>query len=90
MFQSLSFSFRFVVDRDASESSFAVVMSKKIASKAVKRNFLRRRMYSALREIRDSQNNKYLGIFFMKQDALNLKYSDLKKEIILMLNKTKN
>lgn len=62
------------------EPKFSFVVSKKAANKATKRNLLRRRGYSVVREtLGDAKPAAYM--FFFKKSALTLSYQDMKEEI---------
>lgn len=61
-------------------SGFAVTVSKKIAPKAVVRNKIRRRIYSALREARDFLPRARI-VIVPKKSILEISFEDLKKEI---------
>ena len=66
--------------------TYAFVTPKKLKINAVKRNRLRRRGYSIIREI---PLNKGLGIFFYKKESLGVDLGMLKKDIIDILKKSK-
>lgn len=79
------FSFRYIkIDK---QTQFAFVVPKKIASKATRRNYLRRRGYLVLEEVKPPINTA--GIFFYKEDIKNIKNSEIKKDIELMFHKIK-
>jgi ribonuclease P protein component len=66
--------------------AYAFVAPKKIAKTAVKRNSLRRIGYNILR-LYDLKS--CAGIFFYKKEALSATSLDLKKDIEIILKKTK-
>ena len=65
---------------------YAIVVPKKIAKTAVKRNSLRRKGYNILR-FYDLKSNA--GIFFYKKEALGVSLLDIKKDIDFVLKKAK-
>ncbi len=69
-------------------SSFhaSVVVSKKAAQHAVKRNKVRRRIYDILRQYNKIHNNTGVYIFLTKADIQNKEYSELKEEIAKRLD----
>ncbi|MCR4334387.1 MAG: ribonuclease P protein component [Patescibacteria group bacterium] len=79
---SLFFTFRVVSKTFKKGRKYAVVISKKIEKSAVKRNLLKRRIFSILRDnIPESFNGAI--IVFPKKDSNKLSFSDLKKELLL-------
>jgi ribonuclease P protein component len=64
-------------------SRFAVVVSKKVAETAVKRNLIKRRVRAVLEDIlkKNKFKNPIAGIFFIKKEALVTNFTDLKTEI---------
>jgi len=77
------FLFRYVsFDRPA----YAFVVAKKIASKAIKRNSLRRTGYNILRNY---DLKHCAGVFFYKKEALSVSQIELKNDIEFILKKIK-
>lgn len=68
---------------------FGVSVSKKELKTAVKRNLLKRRTSSILREIETNKKPGFVCLFFLKKGALNLSYQKLKDEIVFLLKKAK-
>lgn len=66
-------------------SSFAFVVSKKIAKTAVKRNQLRRIGYNIIRKY---ELKNISGIFFYKKEALKASNLEIKNDIDFLLGKT--
>ena len=66
---------------------FAFVVSKKVAKRAVDRNLLRRRGYSALLDVVDNTKPSFANIIFLKKGSESLKFKDFKEEIIELLKK---
>lgn len=56
----------------------SVVVSKKIAKTAVKRNLIRRRFYSLLREYGNKFPPGSLAVLYVRAPAMTAKYSELK------------
>lgn len=67
------------------KSGFYFVISKKIIKNAVNRNLFKRRGRDITRPIKTK--NGYIVIFFAKNGAQNIKYSDLKSEILFLIKK---
>lgn len=73
----------------SNETRFSFVVSKKVSNKAVKRNFLKKRGYSVIKDISVNINKGFVCVFFFKKSALTLSYVDLKKEISSLLKKSR-
>lgn len=65
----------------------SVVVSKKIAGKAVDRNRIRRRIYDIVRHYRSDTQLKGVFIFVAKPDVRKISYQSLKEEIYSHLQK---
>lgn len=72
-----------------SRFKFAVSVSKKELKTAVKRNLLRRRVYSILRELKTKIKTPLNSVFFLKKEAIELPYSKLKDEVVFLLKKAR-
>lgn len=57
------------------------VISKKVAARAVKRNLLKRRGYSAVRKILPNLKTNFSAVFFFKPSAGKFDFTQIKKEI---------
>jgi ribonuclease P protein component len=68
---------------------FGVSVSKKEVKTAVKRNLLKRRVLSILREIEPKINSGFICLFFLKKGALDISYQQLQDEITFLLKKAK-
>ena len=67
---------------DLKQLQFSAVAPKKIAKKAVDRNYFRRRTYHAIREvIGKSSSGYYAAIFFAKSDLRSVSFFALKTDI---------
>jgi ribonuclease P protein component len=81
------FLFRFIKS-DKGEPKIAFVVSKKVASSAVERNKMRRRGYSAIRKIRET--NAFvplIGVFFFKKGADKATLKEMQAEMEILLKK---
>lgn len=67
-------------ENNLEHSRFAVVVSKKVAKKAVERNHLRRRTYFALKEAyKQFPNADY--VFILNSSAKDIQYKELVKSL---------
>ena len=72
-------------------SRFSVLVSRKIFSKAVKRNHLRRQIYEAIRLNMDITKTSGKDIILIpKKHIINLQYQEIEKGVCEMLNFTSN
>src|SRR6185436_2219229 len=62
------------------KSKFSVVVSKKVEKSAVKRNLLRRRCYSILKESEPSLE-KGIYLLFLKKDSARASFGELQSDI---------
>lgn len=67
------------------KNGFYFVISKKIIKNAVNRNLFKRRGRDIARSIKTK--NGYIAIFFAKNGVQNIKYYDLKSEILFLIKK---
>ncbi|KKT62104.1 MAG: ribonuclease P protein component [Candidatus Vogelbacteria bacterium RIFOXYD2_FULL_44_9] len=67
------------------KSLMAVVVSKKVATKAVTRNFLKRRLKYALVKKSKELRNGFLIAFWLKKDLSKTKYADFEAEVVALL-----
>ena len=87
LFHSKHFILKAVSDPSVKESKFSVVVSKKILKQATKRNLIKRRVYSVVREykkIKDISSGIY--VFFCKKDVGLLTYKEITQEVLGLLN----
>lgn len=75
------FTIRFISSKKDEKSTFAVVVSKKVASSAVARNKIKRNCYHVLRDLSPKVKNSYKIIFFVKKGVEKLSFKDLSSEI---------
>ena len=78
------FTFKYLQDTDS--PIYAFVVPKKITSKAVHRNRLKRRGYSIIRSLPFSGG---LGIFFYKKNGTEASFKEIKNDINILLKKAK-
>ena len=76
----------FYVDGD-NITKFSFVVSKKVSNKANKRNLLKRRGFSVIENKIKYTNNGFVCVFYFKKNAINKSYSDIEKDIVLLLKK---
>lgn len=70
---------------DFNKSGFYFVISKKIIKNAVNRNLFKRRGRDIARSVKTK--NGYITIFFAKKGVQDIKYRDLKSEILFLIKK---
>ena len=69
---------------------FAVVVSAKVSSKAVKRNLLKRRVRSALESYLDKVKTGYYLIFYINNSELeDINFAKLKERVLDLIKKAK-
>ncbi len=71
------------------KTKFSFVVSRKVSNKAVRRNLLKRRGYSIIKNISKYINNGFICVFFFKKTSTLLSYKELEKEIFFLLKKAK-
>ena len=83
----LSLRLSLLLPREAVKStSFAFVVSRKVAAKAVDRNKLKRRARTIARELLPRIKDNYTCLLFFKKEATSLSYQELKKAIYDLLH----
>ncbi|MFA5933990.1 MAG: ribonuclease P protein component [Candidatus Paceibacterota bacterium] len=85
----LYFSLRIIPSPSVAEYKCSFVVSAKVAKKAVVRNLLRRHGYSIIKKLEQKIKKQTSYIFFAKKDSAQLSFSELEKEIIDVLVKSK-
>lgn len=68
---------------------FAVSVPKKEVKTAVKRNLLKRRIFSILEKTAMKTKLGFASVFFLKKGAVGLPYSKLYDEVVYLLKKAK-
>lgn len=69
-------------------STFAVVVSKKVAASAVARNKIKRKCYHALRDLLPKIKNSYKIVFFAKKGVEKLSFKELSDNVYSTLSKS--
>lgn len=75
-----------LVSSPSKELKCGLVVSKKIAKQAPKRNHLRRRVYTILGELLKNQDNIHVAVI-AKTGSQNLAYKELKETLIELVRK---
>ena len=70
------------------EPQFTVVVSKKIAKTAAKRNLLKRRVRAAIQSLIKDIKKPIAGVFFLKKEITTAKFIDVKEEIERVIMKS--
>jgi ribonuclease P protein component len=71
-----------------SENRFGFVTSTKVSGKAVERNLIKRRFREVIREQLPHLKYGYDIIFVIRKGALDIKYQELKEDILKSLKKS--
>ena len=80
--------FRFRVDQGANtQSMFAVIVGKKISSRATDRNRIKRRVYVALKNISGSFHTPVEALVFPKKEISKLKTQTIESELVFLFKK---
>jgi ribonuclease P protein component len=73
----------------SSKDQFSAVVGKKVELRAAKRNYLRRKIYRAIREILQQEHVKGLSVIFIAKKAIiSASYEDIKAEVTRLLNRS--
>ena len=86
-FGSANFTLRRLVLSEGEPPRFAAVVSKKILPHAVDRNYLRRKIYNAIRKSTPSPTARIAVMIFPKKSATTLPFAVLSAEIFSLLQK---
>lgn len=79
------FTIRYATTEEERETRFSIIVSKKVSSKAVRRNFIKRRIASVLKSMESGIKNSYIVLIFCKKKTLDASFGDLREEIIRAL-----
>lgn len=79
---------RFNDDKLVFPSKFSMVVPKIVSKKAVIRNLIKRRGYSAIRANLKNIKNSYICIFSFKKGSDTATFSQIKEEIAYLLKKS--
>jgi len=66
-----------------------VIVSKKVAKSAVKRNRMRRRVYEVLREHFDFELSYDLAVTIFSEEVLDVSYDELKRQLEKLVSELK-
>ncbi len=68
-------------------TKFSFIVSRKVSSKAPKRNLLRRRGSSVVAKLDKKIKNGFICIFYIKKGAVIISYSKIEEEIVFLIKK---
>ena len=71
------------------QTRFAFIISTKVHKKAVKRNRAKRLLTSVLKELLPQIKPGFNGVFLAKKTLIEADFKEIKKEMVLLLEKTK-
>ncbi len=71
----------------ATPSKHSFVVSKKVAKSAPKRNLLKKRGYSVIKNLGNKIPEGFVLIYYVKKDVIKLSYKEFEKEIHELLKK---
>jgi len=86
-FYSSFFSAKVLKSTVKKPSRVGFFVSKKISNKAVERNFIRRRGYSVIQNIKKQIEPSYLVVFFAKKESKGVFFIDFENDLICLLKK---
>ena len=75
-----------IIQNNSQENHFGFIISKKVSKKAVVRNKIRRRVYSAVHNLMPELSDN-LFLLIAKAGSENIKGQDLKDELVELLKK---
>lgn len=78
-----------IIKTNEKETRFAVSVSKKEIKLAVKRNLLKRRVFSIIQKMKSEIKPGFNCVIFLKKGVLDISYQKLQEEIIILLKKAK-
>jgi len=87
VYQTDSFTIKYLPSHFA-DSEFAIITSKKISTKAIVRNKLRRQISESLRLNLNLLKNPLVAVIITKSSILNKEYQDIEAKIQEFLNTT--
>ncbi|MDP3996560.1 MAG: ribonuclease P protein component [bacterium] len=88
-FDSVFLTFRLLKLENDKEKRFTVAVPKRLASKAVYRNKIKRKAMAVLRVVFPVIKSGFAGIFFLKRDISDLQRDDLEGEMKNLLGKAR-
>lgn len=78
-----------IINTTDEKPKFAVSVPKKEVKTAVKRNLLKRRVFSILEKTALKTKFGFVAVFFLKKGALDFPYQKLQEEVFFLLKKAK-
>jgi len=78
-----------IAEKNNSTAKFSVVVSKKIAKKAIDRNLLKRRAYFSLKKITQNIKKPIVCVLYMKKGSFEQSYKNIKSDIEETFKKSK-
>ncbi|HED05744.1 MAG TPA: ribonuclease P protein component [Ignavibacteria bacterium] len=88
-FYGTNMSLRVFIGDSVENTRFSFVVSKKVSTKANKRNLLKRRGFSVIKNTLKNIKKGFTCVFFFKKNAITVSYTELNKEILFLLRKSK-
>ena len=83
------FGLKYIVNLRRDHSRVVVIVSKKVAKSAVKRNRMRRRVYEVLREHFDFELSYDLAVTIFSEEVLDVSYDELKRQLEKLVSELK-
>ncbi len=69
------------------KTKFCFIISKKVSTKANKRNLIRRRLKFVILKNNSKIKNGFICVFYIKKTIVNPSYSEIEKEVLFLLKK---
>lgn len=85
VYHSPIFSLKVIPSKEGEEFHVAVVVSKKVAQKAVERNLLKRRFLSVVQNNKNLCKKGFFYVFYVKKETQTATFSDIEREISQLL-----
>ncbi len=87
-FYSKNITLKFIYSKQNLENTkFCFIISKKVLSKANKRNFLRRRLKFVVLKNKLKIKNGFICVFYIKKTIISTSFSEIEKEVLFLLKK---
>lgn len=86
VYHSPIFSLKVVPNKEDEEFHVAVVVSKKVAQKAVERNLLKRRFLSVVQNNKNLCKKGFFYVFYVKKEIQTSEFSSIEKEVSRVLH----
>lgn len=81
-------SFRYLRETTPDSSRFSVFVPKKVLKLATKRNYLKRKVNSALRSVYPQLRNSFIGVVYAKNTTINLTVTEIAEELKNLFKKS--